>query len=147
MANGFSLEIVTPEKHFYTGDVEIVIVRTLSGEEGFMAGHTWACKLLDTGCLWFRETGSKDFKAAAISNGFIDVRRDVLVFTDSAEWPDEIDVDRANDAQKREQEWLEHYNAEALHKGFEKTAEFELHKQARQRAENRKKVARGMKRK
>jgi len=111
MAKSFRFEIVTPEKLFYHGKAELVIARTLSGDEGFMAGHSWAFKLLGTGELWFKEAGAKDFKLAAISGGFIDVSDNVLIFTDSAEWPEEIDIGRANAAGLREQEWLETHKA------------------------------------
>ena len=83
MAKPFSLEIVTPEKRFYSGEVEIVIVPTVTGEEGYMADHTWACKLLKAGGMRFREAGAKDFRHASIDGGFVDVRGDALVFTDS----------------------------------------------------------------
>jgi len=86
MAKSFKLEIVTPDGEFYSGDVEIVIVRTLSGEEGFLVGHIWVCKLLDTGTMRIREPGSKEHRLANISGGFIDVHGDVLIFTDAAEW-------------------------------------------------------------
>ena len=101
MANSFRLEVVTPERLFYEGDVELVIARTLLGDEGFMANHAWACKLLATGELWIQEHGSKDFKIAAISGGYIDVQKTIVIFTDSAEWPDEIDEDRAKLAKER----------------------------------------------
>ena len=112
MAKSFLLEIVTPEKLFYYGEAEIVIAKTLTGEEGYMAGHIWMCNLLGTGELWFREHGSKDFKVAAISGGFVDVRDYILVYTDSAEWPEEINVERANEAGRRAQEWLAHHEKE-----------------------------------
>ena len=54
MASSVRLEIITPSKKFYQGDVELVIVRTLEGDEGFMKGHAWACKLLDIGEMWIR---------------------------------------------------------------------------------------------
>ena len=63
------LEVITPSKKFYSGDVELVIARTLSGEEGFMAGHAWACKLLDVDALWIREAGQKEFRVAALAGG------------------------------------------------------------------------------
>lgn len=57
MAKSVQLEVITPSKLFYKGEVG-VITRTLQGDEGFMADHAkWACKLLDTGELWFREVG------------------------------------------------------------------------------------------
>ena len=129
---------MTPEKLFYYGKAELVIARTLSGEEGFMAEHSWACKLLGTGELWFREAGSPDFKLAAISGGFVDVRDNILIFTDSAEWPEEIDIDRANAAHQREKEWLEQHDLSA-----DNREEIEEHKEAARRAVNRQKVAAG----
>ena len=86
MSKSFKLEIVTPDNMFYLGDVEIVVVRTLSGEEGFLADHAWVCKLLDKGTMRIREPGSKEHRLANISGGFIDVHGDVLIFTESAEW-------------------------------------------------------------
>ena len=135
MAKSFTFEIVTPEKLFYIGDAEIVIVRTMSGDEGFMAGHSWAFKLLDAGELRFKEAGSKEFRIAAIAGGFIDVTENVLIFTDSAEWPEEIDIDRAAAAGKRETEWL------SQHKQPDKDKEEIMeHKKAAKRAANRQKV-------
>ena len=94
MANIFKLEVITPEREFYRGEVEMVIVRTLVGYEGFLANHSWACKLLDTGVLKIKEAGSREFKIAAITGGFIDVKRNIVIFTDAAEWPEEIDLAR-----------------------------------------------------
>jgi len=139
MANTFKLDIVTPEKHLFSGKVEIVIARTLSGEEGFLAGHIWACKLLDICELWFREEGKKEYRLAAISRGFIDVRDDVMIYADSAEWPEEIDVERAKEAGRRELEWLESHGTP----GESPEEEIEEHKQAAKRAANRQKVAAG----
>lgn len=94
MANTFKLEVITPEREFYRGEVEMVIVRTLVGYEGFLANHSWACKLLDTGVLKIKEAGSREFKIAAITGGFVDVKRNIVIFTDAAEWPEEIDLAR-----------------------------------------------------
>jgi len=138
MAKSFSLEIVTPEKLFFWGEAEIVIVRTLSGEEGFMAGHIWASKLLGTGELWFKEAGAKEYRLAAISGGFIDVKGDVLVFTDSAEWPEEIEVDRAKLAAERAEAWLAEHGS-----GDADPEEIEIRKDAARRARNRIQVAAG----
>lgn len=108
MAKSIKLEVITPSKLFYMGDVELVIVRTLTGDEGFMANHTWACKLLDAGELWIQEAGSKDFKVAALAGGYIDVKDYIVIFTDAAEWPDEIDVARAQDEKAKAEDWLRH---------------------------------------
>lgn len=106
MARSFRLEVVTPERLFYEGDVELVIARTLLGDEGFMANHAWACKLLATGELWIQEEGQKDFRIAAISGGFIDVKNEMIIFTDAAEWPSEIDIDRSREHKESAEEYL-----------------------------------------
>lgn len=95
MAKTFKLEVITPERLFYEGDVEMVIVRTLVGYEGFLANHAWACKLLGTGIMRIKEPGAKEFKTAATTGGFIDVKDRVTIFADAAEWPEEIDLDRS----------------------------------------------------
>ncbi len=106
MARSVLLEVITPSKLFYKDKVEMVIVRTLTGEEGFMPGHTWACKLLDVGVLWIKEEGATDFKAAAIANGYIDVRDNFVIYTDAAEWAEDIDMERAVNQRQLVEQWL-----------------------------------------
>ena len=87
MANSVRLEVITPSKLFYRGEVELVIVTTLDGDEGFMAGHVWACKLLDVGELWIQEKGAgkNEFRVAAVAGGFIDVKDSIVIYTDAVE--------------------------------------------------------------
>jgi F-type H+-transporting ATPase subunit epsilon len=106
MADSIRLEIITPEKLFYDKEIELVIVRTLSGDEGFMARHQWACKLLATGEIWVQEAGSRDFKIGMLSSGFIDVKNSITIFTDVAEWQDEIDVKRAEEKKVLAEQYL-----------------------------------------
>lgn len=108
MPKSMLLEVITPSKLFYKGEVELVIVRTLTGDEGYMAGHTWAVKLLAAGELWFQEAGSKDFKIAAIAGGFADVKDNIVIFTDAAEWPEDIDLARAEKEKEKAEDWLRH---------------------------------------
>ena len=114
MAESVRLEIVTPERLFYYGEIELVIVRTLSGDEGFMARHSWACKLLDVGEIWIQEKGAAadDFKVAATARGFIDVKNSITIFTDAAEWPDEIDVERSKQRKEEAEDYLK--NSDSL---------------------------------
>lgn len=100
------LEVITPSKLFYKGDVELVIVRTLTGDEGFMANHIWAVKLLAAGELWFQEAGAKDFRIAALAGGYVDVKDNIVIFTDAAEWPEDIDLARAQSEKQKAEDWL-----------------------------------------
>jgi F-type H+-transporting ATPase subunit epsilon len=140
MANTFKLQIVTPESLFYEGDAELVIVRTMEGDEGFMAGHSWACKLLDVGEIWIQEAGQKDFRIAAGAQGFIDVKGDVMVFVDAAEWQGDIDISRAQTEKERAETIL------SQRKGTKAGDDDEEYNQARvslNKAINRMKVAKG----
>lgn len=108
MANSVKLEIITPSKMFYRGEVELVIVRTLEGDEGFMYGHSWACKLLDIGELWIREKDSpkNEFKIGAVAGGFIDVKDSIIIYTDAVEWSEDIDKGRVLEDKAAAEEWL-----------------------------------------
>ncbi|MGI6737067.1 MAG: ATP synthase F1 subunit epsilon [Anaerovoracaceae bacterium] len=104
--NNIKLEVITPSKLFYSGDVELVIARTLAGDEGFMAGHSWATKLLDVDELWIREPGHKDYRVAAVAGGYIDVKESIILYTDAAEWQEDIDVERAKESKSDAEHWL-----------------------------------------
>ena len=80
---GVLLEVITPREMFYSGQVEMVVVPTTDGEEGFMAHHVWCVKLLaEKGRVKIRETGAKDLK-------IIDIKDRFVVYTDEAEWAEE----------------------------------------------------------
>lgn len=108
MANSIKLEIITPSKLFYRGFVEMAIVTTLEGDEGFMYGHSWACKLLDIGELWIQEEGAgpDDFRVAAIAGGFIDVKDSIIIYTDAVEWAEDIDIERVLSEKAKAEDWL-----------------------------------------
>ncbi len=117
MAKTFKLKVITPEKMFFSADAELVIVRTAGGDEGFMADHIWACKLLIPGEMKIKEAGASksEFKIAALSDGFINVKDTVTIYTDAAEWPDEIDVQRAERAKEKAEEKLRHQQSKFDH--------------------------------
>ncbi|MEG0291845.1 MAG: ATP synthase F1 subunit epsilon [Anaerovoracaceae bacterium] len=106
MPKTVAVEVITPSKLFYNGDVEIIIAPTKDGAEGFMANHSWTCTLLAVGELWIKEPGSKKYKVAAISNGFIDVKDTIILYTDAAEWAEDIDVERAMSQKEEAEDWL-----------------------------------------
>ena len=113
--NSVRLEVITPSKLFYRGEVDLVIVTTLDGDEGFMAGHVWACKLLDVGELWIQETGAgkDEWRVAAVAGGFIDVKDSIVIYTDAVEWSEDIDMERVLSEKAKVEDWLgKHPDAE-----------------------------------
>ncbi|MBU5676600.1 F0F1 ATP synthase subunit epsilon [Alkaliphilus sp. MSJ-5] len=100
MASTFRLQIVTPSRMFYDDEVEMTIVRTIEGDVGIMRNHMLMVAPLKIGKIRIKKDGQ--FKEAAISEGFIQIESDYTrIITDSAEWPDEIDVKRAEEAKER----------------------------------------------
>ncbi|QUH19089.1 F0F1 ATP synthase subunit epsilon [Alkaliphilus sp. B6464] len=100
MASTFRLQIVTPSRMFYDDEVEMTIVRTIEGDLGIMKNHALMVAPLNIGKVRIKKDGQ--FKEAAISEGFVQIESDYTrIITDSAEWPEEIDVKRAEEAKER----------------------------------------------
>lgn len=106
MSKSFALEIITPEKLFFDGRVDSVIVPMDDGQETFLADHAWVCQLLSVGELKLREVGHSDFRIAAIAGGFIDVKDTIIIYTDVAEWAEDIDYERAKAKKMKMESWL-----------------------------------------
>lgn len=93
----FKLEIITPEKKFFDGETEQIIVRTTVGDVGILNGHEPYCAALGIGQIRVMMNGK--LRHAATSGGIIKVSREkTVVLVDSCEWADEIDVNRAQTA-------------------------------------------------
>ena len=106
--NSFRLEVMTPSKLFYRGEVDMVIVTTKDGEEGFMAGHVWACKLLEVSELWIQEKGAgkDEWRVAAVAGGFVDMKDSMVIYTDAVEWSEDIDMERVLSEKAKAEDWL-----------------------------------------
>lgn len=105
MASTFRLQIVTPDRMFYDGEVEMLIVRTVEGDLGILKNHMLMVSPLSIGKVRIKKDGQ--FKEAAISEGFVQVESDYTrIITDSAEWPEEIDVERAEESKARAEKRL-----------------------------------------
>jgi F-type H+-transporting ATPase subunit epsilon len=104
MASFFNLEIVTPDKSFFSGEVEMAIIRTSEGDVGLLKAHEPLVAPVSVGSLRIKGTDGK-FTEAACAGGFMTVTEDgVMVLTDAAEWAHDIDVNRAKEALERAQD-------------------------------------------
>ncbi len=105
MAKKIQIEITCPDKNFYSGEAEMLIVRTLEGDIAIMAEHEPYVSPLAIGAFKMVDGAGK--KIGAMSGGFIHVANSkVTVITDSVEWAEEIDVNRAESAKKRAEDRL-----------------------------------------
>lgn len=100
MANKLSLKIITPSRNMFEGEVDMVIMRSLSGDVGILYGHQPMVTVLDYGVLTIKNNGEE--KKAAVLGGFVEINSEGMsVLTDAAEWSDEIDILRARKAKER----------------------------------------------
>ncbi len=96
----FNLQIVTPDKLFYDDDVDMIVVRTTEGDMGILKGHTDYVAALDVGVIKIKKDGV--FNEATIAGGFIQVDKEkTTIVTEAAEWPGDIDIDRAERAKEK----------------------------------------------
>jgi F-type H+-transporting ATPase subunit epsilon len=93
MYNKFNLEIITPEKQFFSGEVEEIIVTTPDGEMGILNNHYPTVAGLVPGSIRILVDGN--WREAANGEGFIEVLPDkTTVIVQTAEWPEELDKAR-----------------------------------------------------
>ena len=102
---GYRLRIVTPERVFYEGDVDMVEFNTSEGQIGVLPGHIPLTVIVKPGILVITEKDGT--KEAALHAGFAEILPDQLtILAEIIEWPDEIDEGRAEAALQRAQERL-----------------------------------------
>ena len=110
----FALEVVTPERVAYSGQVTSLQAPGSEGSFGVLAGHIPLLTALQIGRLRFVEEDGSEVQMA-ISGGFVEVgRAQVVVLAETAERIEEIDVERAEAARRRAEERLARQRAERV---------------------------------
>lgn len=101
----FNLQIVTPDRIFFDGMTEGIIVRTTVGDKGILANHEPYAAALVIGKAKIKLDGQ--YRTAAISSGVVKVSKEkTTILTQSCEWSDEIDIERAEKAKTQAEESL-----------------------------------------
>ena len=101
------VQLVSPEQVLYQGEARMVVVRTLGGGDiAFEEHHAQFLGALDTWPARVKfEDGSQQW--FAVHGGFVEVGDNrVIILSDVAELPSEIDVARAEAAKARAEEAL-----------------------------------------
>jgi len=106
MAPKTRLRIITPARQIFDKEVDSISIRTPYGELGILPGHApMVCLLVDS--MVDIKDGSHLIKASVMS-GFAEISQNlVVIVSDVAEWPDEIDEERAQDAFDRAKRTIE----------------------------------------
>lgn len=96
----FNVQVICPERQFFNGDAEMLELKTTEGEIGVLAGHIPLTAVISPGVM--RIINGDEVKEAALHDGFVEILGDkVVILAESCEWPDEIDVHRAEEAKVR----------------------------------------------
>lgn len=112
MGNTFMLEVVTPDHEFFKGETTMTIFRTTEGDMAVLYDHEHMVAPLRIGSFRVKDENG-EFKWAASTAGFVTVgEHGVKIIVDSAEWVDEIDLERAVEAKERAEKRIrnEHYD-------------------------------------
>ena len=103
----YFLEMLTPEREFFSGEVEEIIIETPEGRRGILAEHTPMIMAVAVGEIKIKQDGK--MKSCFSAEGFLEIRPDkVVVMAQVVEWPEEIDIRRAQEAKRRSEERLRH---------------------------------------
>ena len=101
MAELFALEVHTPYRLFFRDKVEALTVMLEDGEIGILARHEDITAQVKA-CLLKIKGQDGQWKTCFVSEGILEVAGGkTVLLADSAEWPDEIDRDRAMEAKRQ----------------------------------------------
>lgn len=99
------LEVVTPNGAVVSEDVDIVTAPGVGGEFGVLANHAPFLSTIKTGTLSFRKDRVSKF--LMVTGGFTEVSNNKITFlVESAEFGQDIDVERAMRAKERAEKRL-----------------------------------------
>ena len=94
------LEVVNPYEVFYEGRIERIVLPTLDGLYGVMPGHAPLVIAVTPGIARIEADG--ETKTFTVSEGFAEIGQHVVIIVcNAAEWPSEIDPERAQKAYDR----------------------------------------------
>ena len=111
MADIFKVQIITPDRIFYEGESNFVEFTTVAGEVGVYANHIPMTTVLAPGVVTIHN--GEEEVVAAVHAGIAEILGDkVTLLAEIAEWPDEIDVNRAEAAKDRAEDRIANKTAD-----------------------------------
>ncbi len=103
----FHLKIVTPDKIFFDDEVKMLIVRGIEGDLAVMANTEPLVTPVKVSAIRIFDEND-DETMAAISEGYLSIEPDKTVLVvEAAEWPEDIDIERAEESKARAEARLE----------------------------------------
>lgn len=96
----FDLEIICPDRVFFQGKASMVELNTTEGFVGIYKRHIPMTMILEPGLVYIKDDEGQ--RVAALHEGFIEILPEkISIMAEAAEWPEEIDLNRAEEAKVR----------------------------------------------
>ncbi|MFQ9750152.1 MAG: ATP synthase F1 subunit epsilon [Anaerobutyricum soehngenii] len=87
----FRLEIIAPDRIFYSNDIYMVEYNTVEGQVGVYADHIPMTQIIAPGRLIITERNEE--KQAALLSGFVEITPEKMtILAEAVEWPQDIDI-------------------------------------------------------
>ena len=100
MSDKIRLRILTPARELLDKEVDMVSFKSTEGELGILPGHSPLTCVLSYSVM--RIKNGSEMLYASVMSGFAEIMDNcITILSDAAEWPDEIDVERAQAARER----------------------------------------------
>ncbi len=116
----FYLEMLTPERTFFSGKVEGITLTAQDGQVEILAHHAPVVVGMQPSIIWINIDGKR--KYCANGEGFAVVKENkVYVMCQTMEWPEEIDDDRVKKAIEEHSRKLENAKSMAEYRLSEMT--------------------------
>ena len=107
MADKLKVEILAVDRKVYDGEAQVVVARMPDGEVSILPDHIEAVMPLEIERLVLQGTERGELHVAVHGGTLYTDGERVLVLAETAELPDEIDVERAKEARERAKRRLE----------------------------------------
>ena len=96
----FQVKIISPDRIFFEGEADLLEMTTSEGEIGILKGHIPLTAIVAPGALKIHN--GQQMSEAALLSGFVEILPDqVTILAEAVEWPEEIDVNRAEESRIR----------------------------------------------
>ena len=107
MANTIQVEVVSAEESIFSGEATFVVVPGELGDLGIYPRHTPLITRIKAGSVRIQTTSSNEETAIFVAGGILEIQPgSVTVMADTAIRSDDLDEERALEAQKRAEELL-----------------------------------------
>ena len=100
------IKIIEPDGMFYEGKGDFLEFTSVGGEMGVYKNHIPLTTILEPCVVRIHANG--EVKKAAVLGGFIEIQKEyATILAEDANWPEEIDIERAQASKERAEKRLE----------------------------------------